>query len=182
MVPDDVSLEERAATQHSAGLADSSTQLREMTREMQARLDAILGAAHLDIIEDGMPNAINERLADLLVQDFKTVIPALVSTIETGRTAPIIAAEILKELGRVQNAASHASRLWTLERALSLPSPFIRDGAGLGLARLSDPDALPYLHRALEDESNAQARADLQLVINELSETISNGAPPAGRD
>jgi hypothetical protein len=172
--------EQSSATQIAAGAyAESSTQIREMTPEIKVRLDAILDAARRDIIEDGMYNAINERLPGLIARDFKAVIPALMSVIEGGRTTPIIAAEVLKELGRLRNDASHASRLWVLERALNQPSPYIRDGAGLGLAALGDPNAIPYLRRAVENDPNAQTRADLQLVIDELSEKMRDGAPSA---
>jgi hypothetical protein len=143
-----------------------------VTPEIQARLDAMLSAARGDIIEDGESNAVTERLEELFLRDFRAVVPALAAVIESGRTLPIIAAEILKELGRMRDAASHGDRRWLLVRALSLPSPFIKDGAGLGLARLADPTALRYLHRAIETEADAQTRADLQLVVDELNEAV----------
>jgi hypothetical protein len=160
-----------------AAHAESSTQLREMAPELRAKLHAILDSAREDVIEDGMHNAITRGLPELIWQDFSTVIPALNSVIETGRTPPIISAEVLKELGRIRNAASHASRRWVLERALSLPAPMIRDAAGLGLAWLGDPSSFVFLRRAVENETDAQTKADLQLVMNELAETITNGAP-----
>jgi hypothetical protein len=150
-----------------------------MLPEIKAKLDYVLSAANDDLIEDGMRNAVTQRLPELVVKHFDTVIPALISVLETGRTTGAIAAEVLKELGRVRNTASHAMRRWALERALRSPSPIIRDGAGLGLARLSDPDSLPYLRRAIEHEHDPQARADLRLVLDELSEAIENGIPSA---
>jgi len=175
-------LDLNAATHLGMGtLAESSTQFREMLPEIKAKLDYVLRAANDDLIEDGMRNAVNQRLPELVVKHFDTVIPALISVLETGRTTGTIAAEVLKELGRVRNTASHPMRRWALERALRSPSPVIRDGAGLGLARLSDPDSLPYLRRAIEDERDPQTRADLRLVLNELSEAIQNGIPPADR-
>jgi hypothetical protein len=163
-------------------VAESSTELRETTAKIKAELDAMLDAARHEIIEDGMRNAVTERLPDLVARDFRAIIPGLVSGIEAGRITPVVGAEVLKELGRLRNAASHASRRWVLEHALGLSSPFIRDGAGLGLARLGDPNALPLLQRAVENEPNAQTRADLQLVVNELSEKMSDGLPAADRD
>ena len=165
-------VEESVATQViSNALVESSTQLHEMTPEARAEFQAILDGARHDIIEDGMPNTVSERLPELIKKHLDAVIPALVSAIEMGRTPPIIAAEVLKTLGRLRNPASHATRRWVLERALNLSSPFIRDGAGLGLARLADPGAIPYLIRAIEAEPNPQIRADLQAVIDELAET-----------
>jgi hypothetical protein len=170
-------IEESAETQTTTGsLAESSTKFRAMTPEIEANLHALWDAAAEDVFDDGMQNSVTERLPNLVVRDFRTVIPAVVSVIETGRTAPIVAAEVLKELGRITNAASHASRRWALERALMLSSPIARDAAGLGLARMGDPASLPYLQSAIARERNSQMRADLQLVIDELSEKITDGA------
>ncbi len=124
-----------------------------------------------------MHNSITVRLADLVKNDSASAIQAVSSTIESGSASPIICAELLKELGNIRDAASHRSRRWVLERALFSPSVFVRDGAGLGLARLGDPDALQYLRRALTNEHNSDARADLALVIKELDEIVGDGSP-----
>jgi hypothetical protein len=132
----------------------------------------MLGAARHEIIEDGESNAVTERLEELFLRDSRALIPALARLIVGARTPPIIAAEILKELGRMRDPASHWDRRWLLERALSVPSPFVKDGAGLGLARLGDPEALRYLRRAIDAEADAQTRTDLQLVVDELTEAV----------
>jgi HEAT repeat protein len=173
---------ESAATQNTTGmLAESSTELRELAPEIRAKLETMLDAARHAIIEDGMSNPINDRLPELVAKDFNAVIPALLSVIEAKRTTPIVAAEVLKELGRLRNVTSHSSRRWVLERALRSPWPFTRDGAGLGLARLGDPNAIPALRRAAENEPNAEIRADLKLVIDELAEMITDDTPAAER-
>ena len=175
-------LEESAATQRAAGVvAESSTQLQEIAPELRVKLDAILDAARHEAIEDGMRNSISEHLPALVAQHSNTVVSALVAVIESGRATPIVAAEVLKELGRLRNVTSHASRRWALERALHSPWPFTRDGAGLGLARLGDPGSIPSLCRALENETNAQIKADLQLVIGELADVITDGELAAKR-
>jgi hypothetical protein len=169
-------LEQSSGTQLMAGAFTlSSTGIPDLTPDSRAKLDAILDDARRDIIEDGMPNAITERLPGLIANDFSALMPTLMSIIEDVRIPPVIAAEVLKELGRGRNAASHASRLWILERSLGISAPFIRDGAGLGLARLGDASAIPYLRRAAENEPHAQTRADLQLVIDELGEIGADG-------
>lgn len=174
--------EQSAATQPiAATLAESSTELRELTPEMQARLEAMLDAARHSIIEDGMSNPINERVPGLVAKDFSAVVPALLAAIDTERATPIVAAEVLKELGRLRNVTSHATRRWVLERALLSPWPFTRDGAGLGLASLGDPGAIPSLRRAVEREPNPRLRADLQMVIDELAEIVTDGTPVTER-
>ena len=164
--------EDTAGTQTVEALAESSTQVRKVTPEIQARLDAMLDAARHDIVEDGKNNAVTDRLAELFLSDFRAIVPALMTLIENGQTPPIIAAELLKELGRIRDAASHGTRRWLLERALNMSSPFVRDGAALGLARMADPAALRYLRKSIEAEPDAETRADLQLVVDELAETV----------
>ena len=164
--------EDTAGTQGVEAVAESSTQVRTVTPEIQARLDALLDAARHDIIEDGKSNSVTERLAELFLSDFNAIVPALMAVIENGWMPPMIAAELLKELGRIRDSASHVTRRWLLERALNIPSPFVRDGAALGLARLADPAALRYLRRSIEAEPNAETRADLQLVVDELAATV----------
>ena len=164
--------EDSAGTQTIEAFADSSTQVRKTTPEIQARLDAMLAAARNDIIEDGKSNAVTERLEELFLRDFRAIVPAIIAAIENGRTPPIIAAELLKELGRIRDAGSHVARRWVLARGLSMSSPFVRDGAALGLARLADPAALQYLRKSIDAEPSAEIRADLQLVMDELAETV----------
>jgi hypothetical protein len=160
--------EESAATDPIASaLTESSTRLHRIAPATRAKFQAILDAARHDIIEDGMSNTITEKLPLLINKDLDTVIPALVAAIEAGETTPIIAAEILKTVGR-PGPASHATRRWLLERALKIASPVIRDGAGLGLARMGDPGAIPYLRRAIAAECSPETRQDLQAVVNEL--------------
>jgi hypothetical protein len=169
-----------AGTQTIEVLAESSTQMRKASPEVQARLDLMLNEARSDIIEDGRTNAITDQLAELFLRDYNAVVPLLAALIENGRTPPILAAELLKELGRIRDAASHDGRRWLLLRALSASSPFVRDGAGLGLARLADPVVIRHLRRSVAAEPNAEIREDLQLVLDELAETVADGTSPAG--
>ncbi len=152
--------------------SESSTEPRKVSPELQARLDAMLDSARREVIEDGMKNAVTDQLPELFLRDFSAIIPALKVFIENGRTPPIVAAELLKELGQIRDFTSHNSRRWLLAWALTTASPFVRDGAALGLARLADPTTLHYLRRAIEMEPNAEIRADFQLVVDELAERV----------
>lgn len=164
--------EDTAGTQGIELVFESSTEMRKTTPELMAKLTSILDTARSQIIEDGGNNAITDRFAELFTRDYSALIPVLTAIIDNQRTPPIIAAELLKELGRMRHSASHESRLWLLEHALGMSSPFIRDGAGLGLARLADPAAIKYIQKAIEAEPNPDARADLKLVLDELADTV----------
>lgn len=153
-------------------VAESSTSIKKARPDVEARLQAMLDDARRDIIEDGMQNAVTEQLADLALRNFDAVLPWITSTIVGGGAPSDVVAEMLKELGRMRDVTSHGSRRWLLERALLAPSPFVRDGAGLGLARMADPAALHSLRNAIKLESNPETRSDLQLVVDELSEMV----------
>jgi hypothetical protein len=163
-------------TSHS----ESSTDVQQIAPELRMRLDGLIKAAREQVLEDGMSNAITQNLPALVAQHVTEIVPLLVAAFESNRTPPAVSAEILKELGRIRDAASHAARLWVLEHALQSPFPLTRDGAGLGLARLGDPDALRYLERAIQHEPVAELRDDLRLVADELSDNLRHG--PATKD
>jgi hypothetical protein len=44
----------------------------------------------------------------------------------------------------------------------------VRDAAGLGLASMRDPRAIPHVLDAIGRESNPELRADLELVVRDL--------------
>jgi hypothetical protein len=153
----------------SAHLASSTAPER---ADLAAKLvlDTLWASAQGVIIEDGMHNVINQSLPKIIMRYKRNAIPEIASVIESERVSPTVTAEILKELGKVREPATYSSRRWLLERALRSNSPITRDGAGLGLARLGDRHALPFLLSAIEAEADPQARRDLQLVVDELYE------------
>jgi hypothetical protein len=167
-----------AATDYAHGTSaqSSSTAIQTMAPELHRRLDSMLKSASEESLDDGMENSITRSLPDLVSRQFDGIVPALIAVLESRRTSPVVAAEILKELGRLRDAASHGARLWILEYALRSTSPITRDGAGLGLARLGDPDALPFVQRAIDEEGVHETRSDLLLVAEELTHLLDHGA------
>jgi hypothetical protein len=167
-----------SAASNVSMLMESSTRFEQLMPELQMQINELLDIANNELVEDGMHNAINTRLALLILKDYRHVIPAVASAIETTAT-PIVSAEVLKELGRFRNQAAHGLCLWTLEHFLGAASPITRDGAALGLARLGDSAAIPNLTGAAQRERDPQLRKDLELVIEELSEPKRDGIPAA---
>jgi hypothetical protein len=166
-----------AVTQMASNIrAESSTELWRIKSEAKTELEALFYAAMDGVIEDGMRNVITEKLPGLLAKYRNSLTPFVISLIDSNTTSPLVAAEVLKMLGRIRDGISHPDRLWVLEHALHSSSPLTRDGAGLGLARLADPAALSYLRAAVQAEGDPQVKADLQLVVDELAELDRNGA------
>lgn len=170
-------LEPTSATSLTAPAADSSTASPEVSEEFRADLQRLVKAAREQPIEDGMSNPVTKRLQTILARHRSAMVPALVGVLESRQTPPIVAAELLKELGRIRDRVSHPHRLWVLAYALRAASPLTRDGAGLGLARLGDRDALTYLRAAIQREPLDEIREDLRLVADELAALDDDGVP-----
>jgi hypothetical protein len=118
--------------------------------------------------ESGMENDVSRLLWRLLMMNPTTLIESLATVIVAERASPRVAAEALRHLGRFAHPPSHQDRLWLLARALKSSSPMSRDGAGLGLAHLNDPSAIPDLKAAIEREPIESLRADLNQVLEDL--------------
>jgi len=148
--------------------ATGSTAIETADPAARFALDVLFDSARDAIIEDGMFNVISRSLPGIVLRYTTSVLPQIASAIENERISAPVAAEILKELGKLREPGTHSGRRWLLERALNSPSPITRDGASLGLARLKDRQALPSLLKAMDTETDPQARRDLQLVVDEL--------------
>jgi hypothetical protein len=160
----------------SAVIASAETAPREVSPEMRAQLDSILEGVRHDIIEDGISNTVSERLPSLVAEHYRSVLPVLATVIDNQRTSAAVVAEILKEVGRIRDAASHSERRWLLEHALWSGNPAARDGAGAGLAWLRDPATVERVRAAAERETIPQLKSDLEEVFRLLSAASDHGA------
>jgi hypothetical protein len=138
------------------------------SQELQQKIDVLFRQWQELRFEDGMENDVSRTLWRLLMTHSTLLVEALASVIVSEHVSPRVAAEALRHLGRFAHAASHRDRLWLLERGLRSKSAVSRDGAGLGLAHLNDPAAIPYLQAAIDREPIASLRDDLQQVLDSL--------------
>jgi HEAT repeat protein len=79
--------------------------------------------------------------------------------------------EALLQLGMIDDSATQRTRLSILEESLKSDSVGRRDAAGLGIASMNDPSALPALRRALKRETSSRLKHDLHLVVEQLEQT-----------
>lgn len=118
--------------------------------------------------EDGIATAFSRNLLAFLDAYSNAAVYALERLIESEDTNAEVVAEALRWLPFAKDKASQKYRLNLLEKGLRSTSARIRDAAGLSLAEMNDPRAIPSLEEAIAQESFAELREDLKAVLSQL--------------
>jgi hypothetical protein len=142
---------------------------RENEKWLKKNLGTLFQTYLYEEFEEGMDNAFVEELELFIFNFGSETVKALSEIInESNMKRPQVVFEALRWLGSIDHTESHKSRLHLLEKSLSSPSRWIRDGAALGLATIKDMHSIPYLQAAVEKEPIAELREDMKAVLNKL--------------
>ena len=146
----------------------NSTEQIEAPVELRRVVDKILSSAREEVFEDGIMSQLANGLIYLIEAYGEIAVQELARRSVANQIDNEVASEALQWMGRINYKASHKMRLWLLERSLFSNSLHIRDSAGLGIASLNDPAAIPSLRRAILQEKVLALREDLEQVLNQL--------------
>ncbi len=135
---------------------------------------AICDAGRFEFFEDGHETDFSRRLVSFVTHYAAAAIEALSYLFLHGRTTPDVATEALRWLGNIEDTRTHMARRNLLEECLKCPSPLVRDGAALGLAFMDDPHALPPLTKAIEREQVSTIRNSMEMVSQQLEDTLAD--------
>lgn len=147
---------------------ENSTAPKEETEDIGPRIRLLFEAAREQLFEDGMESDFAAELAIQIRRYGNDVIAVLTRLIISEQVEEGVASEALRVLGCINHRQTYESRLWLLERSLYCTSPWIRDGAALGLAWLDDPRAVRYLRQAIEREQIKELQEDMDRVLIQL--------------
>jgi len=150
---------------------DNATAELQRASDLDRRIARLFGSVGEQSFEEGIETEFSRELERVVRAYGDNAVVAVGQRIAGGTVKPEAAAEALRWLGQMDSPITYRQRLDLLERSLSAPSAWIRDGASLGLASLDDPDAMPYLERAIEREQIPELREDLQRVLSQLEKT-----------
>jgi hypothetical protein len=137
-------------------------------------IDKLLTSSREVTFEDGLGTEFYEELESIIKQYGKDAILALYyRIIESKHFDPEIAAETLNWLGTIDCPSQdiYRLRLWLLTESLKNSSPWVREGATIGLSRLNDPDAIPSLESAIQKEQRQLLRKQMNKAIARLKRT-----------
>ena len=150
---------------------ESSTQFRQV-KVSDERLDRKIERAFSDArrlrFEDGMESSFSRTLEYLIEQSGTDAIDAIARLVKGGTAEPEVVGEALRWIGLSEDRGTHAYRLWLLCECLKSQSPYVKDGALLGISFLDDLGAIGALKRAIEMEKHTSLREDLRQVLEQL--------------
>jgi hypothetical protein len=146
---------------------------QELTRYVEKTINRLFESAEEQYFEDGMESDFSRELVSLVKKYRNLVMGEISYLITCGRVDEEVASEALRWLGRIDDTSTHGWRLWVLEKSLSSKSPVVRDGAALGSVYMGDAHAMQYIKKAIEQETIAELRYDLQGALKELEASLN---------
>jgi hypothetical protein len=129
---------------------------------------SLLASASEDVFESGIVSPLNHGIAEAVSEFAELAVQALEQEIEQGQYPSAIIHEVAIALSMIADTGTHGMRRSMLEEMLSSQVPEVRDGAILGLERMSDATSCEALGRALKAELIEELRANLRYVLDEL--------------
>ena len=154
-------------------VVDTPTVDTELEESLEERVQALLNSGSLEEFEYGMENDFTRRI-DTMVRSFGENFIRLLASFFLCRDINVeVASEALRCLGRIEDLSSYPMRIWFLCRCLFSQDSLLRDAAALGLASMDDPQALPYLRKAIENETEPALRDNLIQVLEQLEATVA---------
>lgn len=127
-------------------------------------------AARDEEFHDGFDSRFSESISQFIWDFGVAAVLVIEKILESPSSTDETTEETLRQLGKIEDARTHATRLVLLLRELGSPNPRIRDAASIGIADLDDPSAIPFLRRAIEAEQTGWLRTNLDLTLSQLLE------------
>lgn len=137
-------------------------------RDVGATIENLFRVGRNEIFEDGMESSFSRELVALVRMHGEVAILEIARIITSEYADACVDAETLKWMGRIKDARTHSFRRWLLLRGLTSSNTLVREGAGLGLSFMNDPDAISWLKQAVEREQVSELREDLSQILQQL--------------
>ena len=132
---------------------------------LRETLNYILDKAKEEEFEDGIESIFSRSLISLINRFGKNIIEIITPIFLNEGKNPEIISEALRWLGKMSHSQTYFERLWLLEKCLFSNSPYIRDGALLGLSSMNDISSIYSLEIAAEREKIQQLKEDIEQII-----------------
>lgn len=123
--------------------------------------------------EIGMTNEFSEALERAIEVIGVRILVEIEKIILNEETSLTVAAETMRYIGNIESHKYRAERRELLETCLSA-SRFIwvKDGAAVGLSYIDDPQSIPALKQAVQQEKHEELKEDMILVLKQLEDSL----------
>ncbi len=128
----------------------------------------VFAGARYESFEDGVETDFSRNIVRLVERHPSEAIRALQDLISRNKLDPRLVAEIFRWLGEMEHSISFTKRRALLENNLRHRSPYIRDGAIVGLAYMDDPLSIDALTEALQNEPIPELREYINETLEQL--------------
>ena len=142
---------------------------------LQAEVTQLFELANDMEFEDGYESLFSRSLFSFIEKYGKQAIEEISHIFINKKINPEIISEALRWIGRMEHSQTFANRRQLLEQCLFSPSPYIRDGALLGIASMNDRNSIHSLKLAIVAEKISELYDDMKQVLFQL-ESDGNGA------
>lgn len=144
-----------------------------MTTEqtMKQELDDIIHNAKHEIFYDGMDSVFSIGLHELLDKYDKDVIITLQHLLKDNKLPLDMVCEAFIQCGHIENSSLDNRVILFAEQGLKNKKGWVRDSAGLCLASLDNPIAIPVIQLAVKRERNHEVKEGLEQVLDQLIAT-----------
>ena len=126
------------------------------------RIKTLFSVASDETFEEGMDSHFSKSLTSIIEQYGDTAVAVSSDISVRPETNSEVAYEAMRLFGRIDHLSTHKKRMGALIRGLQHPLPRVRDGAALGLASMDDPQAIPALREAIQQEPCEELREDME--------------------
>lgn len=149
---------------------ENSTEKTELSEELDQKIKTLFAEAEDLDFEVGMKSKFSNEFIYLIKKHGNSAVAIISNLIIYEKVNEKVAIEALRWIGHVDHHQSYQFRIWLLERCLNSSFANIRDSASLGLAHLNDPQAIPYLEKAIKKEPRSSLRQDMEEVLAQLKD------------
>lgn len=157
------------STSYSHIFQESSTlQDYKDTIAIENQINLLFDSSEEEFFEDGIQSQFAAHLQEIILTHGLLSMDPLSRIIFNKASNEEIVSEALSLLGRIEHHESYSTRLWLLHKSLKANSARIRDSALLALASLDDPISIPVIKAAIQKESCAELREDMENILMQL--------------
>lgn len=119
---------------------------------------------------DGMNSSFSIKLNHIIQSYGMSAISALEKVMCARDSNVTVIEEALRQIGYIDDTATHHSRLSLLEHFLKSPDARIRDAASIGIEAMNDPAAINSLQKAIDREQNDILRQIFKDILAQLQD------------